>query len=556
MRKTYRSESKFTRRVVSHLYKSSARLLALAIFSIHLLLPGGALAAQGDLDVDFGIGGIVTTNLVGNNNDFIKDMVTLPDGRIVVVGYIEGPVVKFALGCYTANGSLAPNFGQGGIVTTQISDIDRAVAVAIQGNKIIVLGRSFTNVEENFFSLARYDANGNLDPTFGNGGIVRANLPGTVVEGAADLAVQNEDGKIVVVGSTAPSGNSNLFATRYLADGSIDSSFGIGGIREISYQSGNPQASAVAIHNGKVIIGGNLNGKFLLTRLDQNGFDDLSFNAQGTIVISFPNSGNSILSAIAVQADGKIVLAGTTITNQGSDFAMSRVSSFGFIDGNFGNQGRVVTDFDGDADTGEAVTIQADGKIVVVGRASDADPSDGPNAFAVARYNPNGSLDQGFNNGGKIKTPFNDFPNVGAVVVKNDGNLVVAGQFVNPANSTFDFALVSYIAVGPTFDIIIKHDSTNNDATNRYLKINSVTGAYQFSDCDKGIFAEGIGSVSVNGCKLNFGGGGQNSSLSALVNSCTKKGNATVIVMMEGVPSSKTYQLNDTDITNNPSGCP
>jgi uncharacterized delta-60 repeat protein len=546
MRNIYRCESNFTRRVMTHFYKSSARLLALVIFSTHLLLPGAALAAQGDLDTNFGFGGRVTTQL--GAEDFIQDIATFPDGRLVVVGFTGIMAEKFALVCYTANGSFDPNFGQGGVVTTQISENDRAVAVATQGNKIIVLGDSFTFAEKRFFSLARYDANGNLDPTFGSNGIVMTNIPGSLNETPADVAVHPEDGKIVVVG-TAPGDESKGIAIRYLADGNLDASFGSGGVREINYQPDDVEASAVAIHNGKIIIGGRLNAKFWVTRLLQDGSTDSVFNVLGYISLSFPDSSSGRLNAIAVQADGKIVLAGTAFhPNALPDFALARVSSSGFIDGNFGDLGRVVTDFDGFFDSGQDVTLQADGKIIVVGLTSN--PANGTNSFGVARYNQNGSLDQGFQDGGKIRTPFNDAPAAEAVALKQDGNIVVAGNFINPASSTHDFALVSYVTAVPAFDTIIK-----NDATNRYLKINSLTGAYQFSDCDKGVIAEGIGSMSVKGCKLTFVGGGQNSSVSALINPCTKQGNATVIVMMQGVPSSKSYQLNDTDIANNPSPC-
>jgi uncharacterized delta-60 repeat protein len=544
MRQIYRSESNFTRRVVSYFYKSSARLLALVILSIHLLLPGGALADQGDLDLNFGIGGKVTTNI--GNNDFVGDMVTLPDGRIVVAGYTSAtPQGVLALACYTAGGSLDPNFGQGGIVTTLVSEGDRAVAVATQGNKIIVLTASFSNAEKSFFSLVRYDANGNLDPTFGNGGIVTTNIPGTSNETPADVAVHPGDGKIVVVGTTALSGN--VIAIRYLADGNLDPSSGIDGITEINYQPNGAEVSAVAIHNGKVFIGGKHNGKFLVTQLASNGFVNPVFGFNGRATISFNNVEDQ-LSAIAIQADGKIVLAGTTIyPNFQADFAVARIDILGSLDPTFGNQGKVVTDFDGNQDNGRDLTLQTDGKIVVAGRALVS----GTNTFGVARYNPNGSLDQTFHNDGKISTPFDISSVAEAVTVKNDGNIVVAGQFFNPANTGFDLALASYSTAEPTFDIIIK-----NDATNRYLKINSVTGAFQFSDCEKGVFAEGIGSLSAKSCKLNFVGGGQNSSVSALVNPCTKQGNATVIVMMQGVPSSKTYQILDTNITNNPNGCP
>jgi uncharacterized delta-60 repeat protein len=543
MRNIYRCESNFTRRVMTHFYQSSARLLALVIFSIHLLLPGGALAAQGDLDVNFGNGGKVSTNL--GTNDFVTDMVTLPDGRIVVVGYTTAAPLGFlALTCYTAGGSLDPNFGQGGIVGTLFSEGDRAVAVATQGNKILVLMSSFSNAEKNFFTLARYDANGNLDPTFGNGGRVQTNISSTTTETPADVAVYPEDGKIVVVGTTAMPGD--VIAIRYFADGNLDPSSGIGGITEINYQPLGAEVSAVAIHSGRVYIGGKHNGKFLVTQLSSNGFVNPGFGFNGRATISFNNVEDQ-LSAIAIQADSKIVLAGTTIyPNFQTDFAVARIDIGGSLDPAFGNQGIVVTDFDGDQDNGRDVTLQADGKIVVAGRALVS----GTNTFGVARYNQNGSLDQTFHHDGKISTPFDINSLAQAVTIKNDGNIVAAGQSFNSANNGYDFALVSYIAAEPSFDIIIK-----NDATNRYLKINSLTGAYEFSDCDKGVFAEGIGSMSVKSCKLNFVGGGPNSSVSALVNPCTKQGNATVIVMMQGVPSSKSYQLNDTDITNNPSTC-
>jgi uncharacterized delta-60 repeat protein len=232
-------------------YKSI--ILAISLF---LALSASILAAPGDLDLSFGKGGIVFTGS-GNNPslDIAQEMAIQPDGKIVVVGdgALSGNTSwDFAVARYNTDGSLDTSFGGTGIVITPVSNSnDSAYSVAIQADgKIIVIGNGGGN-----WTVVRYNPNGSLDTSFGGTGIVITVL--SAFENYAYSVAVQLDGKIVVVGTSDNPGTYDFAVVRYNADGSLDASFGNGGI-VFTQTGGSSAAYSVAIRaDGKIVAAGN-----------------------------------------------------------------------------------------------------------------------------------------------------------------------------------------------------------------------------------------------------------------------------------------------------------
>ena len=219
--------------------------------------PAVALAAPGELDASFGSGG--TSSRASGGPTWPRPVVIQPDGKLVVAGRtnIAGNTV-FALARYNANGGLDPAFGTGGLVTTDFGSTDQAFAVALQADgKIVTAGRRGSDV-----IVARYNADGTQDTLFG-----ATNTPGRVVTnfGATEQAlalVLQPDGKIVVAGRTnkpAPNGNFDFALARYEAAGTLDLTFGTLGLVTTDFGGSVDRAFAMALQpDGKLVVVGGL----------------------------------------------------------------------------------------------------------------------------------------------------------------------------------------------------------------------------------------------------------------------------------------------------------
>ena len=372
-------------------------------------------------------------------------------------------------------GDLDTTFGDNGFAFVGFGDVgldfSRANAVATQADgKIVVAGDARTsgiNFDQTAFGLARFNNDGTLDSTFGSGGRVQTTFDAFNV--AAAVAIQS-DGKIVVAGfaaaSTAGTAVRSLALARLTSTGELDSSFGTGGKKTVSIGAGG-EVSAMKIQtDGRIVVAGTVRrtgtgADFLLVRFLSNGALDTSFgqttqfpNLSGSVSTDF--GGEDRANAMAIQSDGKIVVAGVTEFAGDSAFAVARYGSNGLIDSTFGGFGRVVTNFvsnDHGGSTGDAafgVAVQGDGKIVVAGRA-ETDTGLARTDIALARYNTNGTLDTTFGTGGKVTTALvagdpqraNDV--AFAVVIQPDGKIVTAG-FTGVTSQVF--ALVRYTANG------------------------------------------------------------------------------------------------------------
>lgn len=414
---------------------------AFAFFVFAGLFRVSAMAAPGDLDPAFGNGGIVLTNVLPGR-EAGSAIAVQSDGKIVVAGTAsEFPfgTENFAVVRYNTDGSLDNTFGTNGVVVTDFATSSGTVGIAIQPDgKIVVAGTVLGPNATDDFGIIRYMPDGMLDLTFGNGGKVTTDFFGDF-DGADSVAVQ-PDGRILVAGLAKMVGVPSDFAVvRYETNGDLDAAFGNGGKATVDFFGAADICRTMALHpNGSIVLagfafqGGGVPADFAVAILDPSGSPDPTFGVQGKVTTDFFGS-NDEASAVAVQADGKIVVAGrANDVGMGSDFGIVRFAPDGSLDGSFGVGGKTTTDFFGMGESANAMAIQPDGKIVAVGLISmggtDLD-------FGVARYKTDGSLDNSFGIGGKVTTPLTDSDAALAVALQDDCKIVAAG-FSNPHNTS------------------------------------------------------------------------------------------------------------------------
>jgi uncharacterized delta-60 repeat protein len=393
-------------------------------------------AAPGDLDASFGGDGRVVTDF--GAIDIANGVAVQPDGRIVAAGgRITMAASDFALARYNPDGSLDPSFAGNGTLRTSFGGEEVATAVAIQPDgRIVAAGEASDG--DGKFALARYDPDGSLDTGFGGDGTVLTDIGGGD-DGANAVAIQ-PDGKIVVAGNTA-FGGGNFGVARYHPDGSLDLSFEGNGKLEIGL-GGEETAYAVAIQDdGRIVVAGSTDigdGGFALVRLDTDGSPDPTFDGDGLVYTD--QNVDTGARAVAIQDDGRIVAAGASDVGD-SDFALSRYMPDGSLDPGFDGNGSLRTDFGGGEEVARAVAIQADGRIVAAGERAPGNAD-----FALARYAPDGSLDASFGGDGRVLTEFGEFDFATGGAIQPDGRIVAAGGRTSMGGGG-EFALARYHSV-------------------------------------------------------------------------------------------------------------
>ncbi|MEY2514316.1 MAG: hypothetical protein QOJ89_1674, partial [bacterium] len=372
------------------------------------------------------------------------------DGRIVATGSAGYYAAShdFVVARRNADGSPDASFAGDGAQTTEFAGAgaDEAAALAIGSDGSIVAAGS-SDDDEGFETtgtgdlvLARYAADGAPRPTFSGDGVVTDDR----VQGASAVALQ-PDGRIVAAGRSG----GDLAVVRYNADGTRDAGFGSAGIRLTDFGSGGDRASALTLAaGGKIVVAGSggsdpmaAAGDFALARYDAGGAPDASFSGDGRVLAD--SGGIDSAKAVAIDGDGRIVIAGSEANVNGTDsnIAVLRFNADGSPDPSFSGDGRQTIDFGG-IDRGAALALQPDDRIVVAGTARAGGDSD----VAVARLNIDGSPDTSFSGDGKQTTDFGGGADGGAgVVVTAGGAIVVAGV---AGGGETDFALVRYDAGG------------------------------------------------------------------------------------------------------------
>jgi uncharacterized delta-60 repeat protein len=428
-------------------------LVLLIVFSVFIQ---AQTQTAGSLDPTFGVGGKVTTDFFGDF-DRIFAVAVQPDGKIVVAGHARnGLTTDFALARYNPNGTLDTTFDGDGKVTTDFdTGGETAFALVIQPDgKIVAAGNARIGTTTNF-ALARYNANGSLDTTFDTDGKAATDFQNDFDQIEA-IALQ-ADGKIVAAGvSTNPNAGDDFALARYNPDGSLDSTFDGDGKVITEFNLDTDRALAVAIQtDGKIIAGGKsqteTSDDFALARYNPNGSLDTTFDGDGKVTTDFLNDVDEI-NAVLLQPDGKIVAAGiASLFTNGTqiDFGVARYNPDGSLDTTFDTDGKSSADFGGDFDEGFAAVLQPDGKIVVGGGARPPLMGSTVN-FGLARFNPNGALDTGFDGDGKVLTHFNGLDQINALALQADGKIVAAGNTIG--NNIQDFALARYLGNSASFN--------------------------------------------------------------------------------------------------------
>ena len=432
------------------------------LFFVFGVTPIVCAAGPGDLDTTFNNTGIVTTT-IGIDTDGDEAVAIQTDGKIVVTGgSFDGNNYNVAVARYDDDGNLDTDFNTTGVVTTPVtSGFNGAHAVAIQpsDDKIVVVGEGvrLSNLEKDIV-VVRYQDDGKLDTTFGGTGFITTSISSGDDSGQS-VAIQ-PDGKIVVAGDSYRAGiaEKNIALVRYDSNGNLDATFNNTGVVTTSVGD-RSWATAVTIQtDNKIVVAGasqdSGNHQITVARYNITGTLDTEFNNTGIVTTMIGS--NARANAIAIQADGKIVVVGSG-GDSNSDFAVVRYQNDGKLDVTFGNTGIVTTSVSNESDFGMAVAIQSNGKIIAAGASNNTNPlvkSD----FTVICYNEDGSLDTGFGGSGVVTTSIgaSDINGAYAVALQPDDKIVVSG--ISRSNNAYDYTVVRYIGNSNVFLPIIYKD--------------------------------------------------------------------------------------------------
>lgn len=325
--------------------------------------------------------------------------------------------------------SLDPTFGTAGIASTAFGYYGAAAKVIVQPD-----GRIVTAGQDAFgdFALARYTTSGALDTSFNGTGKVTTTPAGGCSGQARALALQ-ADGKIVAAGTSCPNFNSvrNFTLYRYNIDGSLDTTFGTSGKVVINVAAGgNSEALAVAVQGSSIWVAGYAGSSFALARLTSSGALDYTFGSGSGFVTTPMGTDTAFANSVAIQADGKPVLAGYA-SNSGTVFALARYTTSGALDTTFGTAGKVLTNVAGTSFGNGALAmsmaIQSDGNIVAGGYAKST--ANDYYHFAVVRYTSTGALDSTFGAGtGRVVTAIGNGDAIGSdIAIDANGGIIIGG---------------------------------------------------------------------------------------------------------------------------------
>ena len=428
-----------TLQAASRLRSGTARAVAV----LWLVVSSVAAAFPGAPDATFGSGFGTVITPIGSGTDVAYSLALQPDGMIVVAGTCSnGSDYDFCLARYLANGALDTNFNGIGKVLTAIGNgNDGAYSVALQPDGKIVVSGSCLNGTTYDFCLARYLANGALDLSFNGTGTVMTAI-GSGTDAAYSVALQ-PDGKIVVAGRCSNGTNTDFCLARYLANGALDVSLNSTGTVITTIGSGGDIARGVALQpDGKIVVAGycsnGTSADFCLARYLASGTLDVSFHGSGTVITPI-GVGDDYAISLALQPDGKIIVSGVCSNGANSDFCLARYLANGAFDTSFNSTGKVITPIGSSDDYGYSVALQPDDKIVVAGYCVSGANFD----FCLARYLANGALDASFGSAGKVVTAIGSGTDVAnSAALQPDGKIVVAGFCSNGSND--DFCLARY----------------------------------------------------------------------------------------------------------------
>jgi len=484
----------------------------------------------GLLDPTFGSGGQVMTSFT-NNYDEAGAVVAQPDGKIVIAGGTTAANSKtgqdFLAARYNADGTLDTSFGSGGHTATDFGSAnDNATAVALQPqtngpSKILAAGLTISPKGDDEFAVARYNANGSLDTTFGSKGKVATDLGG-VVAFAESIAVDSA-GRIVVAGYTnAPSnttsGSTHAAIVRYTANGALDTSFGSGGKLVTTFEAHDVRMALQA--DGRIVIAGTETGpatgstQFVTARFNTDGTLDTTFGTGGVVTTHVGSDDNC--GAVTIDGSGRILVGGLESgfdpdgVRRGGEYLL-RYNQNGTLDAGFGTGGVVylVNPSGWFGQKAVGVAVQADGQIVTGGKFNDN--ADQQSQFVAMRVSTTGSLDTGYGTGGWASAPvgYGSSGNASALALEPDGRLVLAGYARPTANTNpTDVALVRFLSSAPQIGSFTANPNPASAGSSATLSASNISDGNPNSTITQVTFYY----FDANGNKVVLGTGTQDSS--------------------------------------------
>ena len=348
----------------------------------------------------------------------------------------------------------SPAIGAGSVALIPTGIVTDQRGLSRLHNGLVDIGSVESGADQTFV-----ESIGNLDLSFGNRGLASHDVGLTTTAGVAPDGTQS-----IIIGTSGTAPNESFGVTRYNADGSLDTSFGSGGVVSTSFNGTDDVPAAVEVlPSGAILVAGTAttytNGaasgsEFAVVEYNADGSLNTSFgNGTGEVLISFSTTmgtlSNDVLSSVAISNSGVIYLGGSSDASgtSGTDFAIAALTATGIVDGSFGTGGQVLKDFAGGDDAINSLAIQANGDIVAAGSATIA----GITEIALARFLANGVEDSHFGVKGNVTTNVRGlYDSASSVVIQPTGQIVIGGISATGSvgSVSSDFVLVRYTAAG------------------------------------------------------------------------------------------------------------
>lgn len=413
-------------------------------FILGLIFSNISLAQQAhNLDSTFGTNGIVITDIAGGN-EWVYSLAIQSDGKIIAAGIINSG--DLVVGRFNSNGTIDNTFGTSGfqtILTNTSSSSNTDVTIQSDG-KIVVAG-PFRNGSNNDFGVFRLNTNGSMDNTFGSGGIQTTDIGNT--NDAARALILQSDGKIIVAGQTSTGSptSTNSVLVKYNTNGTLDNTFGTNGIliHDVSVGQEDFFIDIALQSNGKIVAAGSSNNG------SNADYCAIRYNIDGTLdntfgingVVAVDNNNRpNNCKALTLQSDGKLILTGDHSSTTSYDYMTVRLNTDGTLDNTFANTGIVISAFASSSHNERGWDLVVQPSGKIVIAGEYRDWAN------VVRYNTDGSLDATFGTGGNVTLDVpGSFDKARAIVLQADGKILVGG---NTFNSNNDFMLARFIGDG------------------------------------------------------------------------------------------------------------
>lgn len=434
---------------------------------------------SGALDPTFSLDGKLTIPFNASSNTASAVLVQ-PDGKTLVIG-TNGSIGfrDFAIARLNVDGSFDGTFGQGGgggtgRILRGLNGDDVATAATLQPDgKIVIVGYTSGGATSvNDFAVMRLNADGSFDNTFSTDGRTTIDFS---FDDRASAVILQRDGKILIAG-TQDGGSANFAVARLNTNGTLDTSFSFDGKREVTFGA-TDFATGIGIDSlNRIVVGGYTNvndpdgpangapNEYAVMRLLPDGSMDTGFAGTGRRTVNF-SSFSERANALVVDAQDRIVMVGQAFEGSADDFGFVRLLPNSAVDTSFGSQGFTSVTFGG-ADIARSLAISPDGRITAAGRTNGVTLD-----FAVARLLDNGTPDNAFDTDGEKTIDFNNSVDEAfAMAVGADGKIVVAGSI----DSGDDFAVARLLGTGAlTINGTTNADTISFDGTS--YTVNGVT---------------------------------------------------------------------------------